>query len=63
MALAAPPDAGTMLQNTALSLPQLMRLVTALGFVIGMAFIIKGILELKVSTAAMICLIDLVSGV
>lgn len=44
---AATPNAGTMLQNFALNVPQLIRLVTALGFVMGMAFIIKGILDLK----------------
>jgi intracellular multiplication protein IcmC len=44
---AATPDAGTMLQNFALTVPQLMRLVTALAYVMGMFLIFKGVAALK----------------
>ncbi|MDR3477930.1 MAG: hypothetical protein P4M14_07855 [Gammaproteobacteria bacterium] len=40
-------DAGTMLQNFTETVPQLMRLVTAFAYVMGMFFIFKGIAELK----------------
>ncbi|MDR3477263.1 MAG: hypothetical protein P4M14_04455 [Gammaproteobacteria bacterium] len=43
----AAPDAGTMLQNFSLTAPQLMHLVTALAYVLGIFFIVKGIIELK----------------
>ena len=43
----AAPDAGTMLQNFAMTVPQLMHLVTAFAYIAGIVFIIKGIIELK----------------
>ncbi len=42
-----PPDAQTMLQNIAQQVPELMKMVTAFGFVIGMYMIISGIMKLK----------------
>lgn len=42
-----PPDAQTMLQNIAQQVPELMKMVTAFGFVIGMYLIIAGIMKLK----------------
>jgi intracellular multiplication protein IcmC len=42
-----PPDAGTMLINIANQVPQLMRLVTAVAYVMGMSFIFSGIYKLK----------------
>lgn len=45
---AAPvPDAGTMLANFAQTIPNLMKLVTAIAYVMGMAMIVKGVLGLK----------------
>lgn len=41
------PDAGTMIENLAKALPNLMRLVTALAYVMGFFFVVKGIMELK----------------
>jgi intracellular multiplication protein IcmC len=40
-------DVGTMLINFAKTVPNLMRLVTALAYVMGFLFVIKGIIELK----------------
>ncbi|SRR5579883_2401833 len=41
------PDAVTMLENFAKSIPDLMMFVTALAYVMGMWFIVKGLLSLK----------------
>jgi intracellular multiplication protein IcmC len=41
------PDAGTMLMNFAQSLPNLMKLVTALAYVMGIFFIFKGVMGLR----------------
>ncbi|MDR3478904.1 MAG: hypothetical protein P4M14_12845 [Gammaproteobacteria bacterium] len=46
-AYAAAPDAGTMMQNFAQTIPQFMHLVTALAYVMGMYLIFKGVLGLK----------------
>jgi intracellular multiplication protein IcmC len=43
----AAPNVGTMLQNFSLTVPQLMHLVTALAYVLGIVFIVRGIIELK----------------
>jgi intracellular multiplication protein IcmC len=44
---AAAPDIATMLINFSEAVPNLMRLVTALAYVMGIFFIITGIIELK----------------
>lgn len=44
---AAVPTAAEMLQNIADQLPNIMKLVTAIAYVMGMFFIINGILKLK----------------
>ena len=41
------PDAGTMLQNLTVAVPQLTRLVTALAYVMGLFMLIKGTYALK----------------
>lgn len=41
------PDASTMLQNLSTQVPNLMRLVTALSFVMGFFFVYKGLFEFK----------------
>jgi len=41
------PNAGTMLQNLTVAVPQLMRLVTALAYVMGLFMLIKGVYALK----------------
>lgn len=41
------PDLATMLVNLSKAVPALMRLVTALAYVMGFFFIVKGVLELK----------------
>ena len=41
------PDASTMLSNLASTIPQFMKLVTAVAYVMGMALIIKGLMALK----------------
>ncbi|MDR3477265.1 MAG: hypothetical protein P4M14_04465 [Gammaproteobacteria bacterium] len=46
-AQAGTPNAATMLENFSLSVPELMRLVTATGYVLGMFLIFRGITELK----------------
>lgn len=40
-------DAQTMLVNLSKTFPELMRLVTAIGYVLGMLFIVKGVMGLK----------------
>lgn len=40
-------NAGTMIQNISQAIPNLMRLVTALSYVLGMSLVVKGVLELK----------------
>lgn len=40
-------NAQSMLENIATSVPSLMRLVTAIAYVLGMIFIIRGIMEMK----------------
>lgn len=44
---ASAPDIATMLINFSEAVPNLMRLVTALAYVMGFFFIIKGVMELK----------------
>ncbi len=44
---AVAPDVGTMLANFATTIPQLMKLVTALAYVMGMFLIVKGVAGLK----------------
>jgi intracellular multiplication protein IcmC len=46
-AKAAGLNAATILENFALTVPELMRLVTATGYVLGMFLIFRGITELK----------------
>ncbi len=41
------PNVAAMLENLSLTVPDLMRLVTAFGYVAGMYLIFKGLLELK----------------
>lgn len=41
------PDLGTMLINLSQDLPAIMRLVTAVGYVMGFFFVVKGVMELK----------------
>jgi len=41
------PDAGTMMQNFALTVPKLMKLVTATAYVMGIFFLYKGVAGLK----------------
>lgn len=41
------PDASTMLQNLSNQVPTLLRLVTALSFVMGFFFVYKGLVEFK----------------
>ncbi|EKD54052.1 MAG: hypothetical protein ACD_60C00127G0005 [uncultured bacterium] len=41
------PDVATMLINFSETVPELMRLVTALAYVMGFFFVIKGVMELK----------------
>lgn len=40
-------NAATMIQNISDAIPNLMRLVTALAYVLGMGLVVKGVLELK----------------
>ncbi|MDX1900923.1 MAG: hypothetical protein SFW66_02835 [Gammaproteobacteria bacterium] len=44
---AAVPDAATMLMNISKSVPTLMRFVTALAYLLGFYFVIKGLMMLK----------------
>ncbi len=44
---ASAPDVATMLINFSETVPNLMRLVTALSYVMGFFFVLKGIMELK----------------
>lgn len=41
------PDINTMLKNLSTSVPQLMQLTTAISYVMGMVFIIRGLMALK----------------
>jgi hypothetical protein len=43
----AVPDVGTMLMNFSSTIPQLMQLITALAYVMGMYFIFKGVMGLR----------------
>lgn len=40
-------NAATMLENLSNSIPELMRLVTALAYVLGMLFVVRGVIQLK----------------
>ena len=44
---ASAPDAGKMLQNLIAQVPEVMRLVTALAYVMGFFFVYKGLMEFK----------------
>lgn len=44
---AATPNAQTMLQNFVAAIPNLVQMITAIAYVLGMIFVVKGILEFK----------------